>query len=1094
MSFKQLLIANRGEIAIRIAEAAADLGIPSLAIYSEDDANSRHRFAADNAVPLQGNGAAAYLDQDQVIALAREHGCDAIHPGYGFLSENADFAARCNSADIRFVGPGEEALRLFGHKLSARELAERVGVPVAAATRHAASVEEIRRFYQQLPQAAMVIKAVAGGGGRGMRIVTDATEIDSAFARCQSEARQAFGNGDVYAEALIRNARHVEVQIIADNQGHAIHLGERDCTLQRRHQKLIEIAPAPKLPGELREQLYEAALSMARAANYNSLGTFEFLVDAEKRCFYFIEANPRLQVEHTVSEAISGVDLVQTQLQLAAGESLATLGLSDTPILRGYAVQLRINMESIDSEGNIKPSGGVIERFEAPAGAGIRVDSFGYGGYATTPNFDSLLAKLICFSRTPQLDRTLSKATRALRDFRVLGIRTNIGLLKSILQLPELQNWTVTTDLLDARLPELARAASMSEDPGPLPASEVAATATQITVPTLDDSLTAIESPLQGTLVSIAVDEGQEVHAGQEVAIVESMKMEHVITAPHAGRVRKVLAKPGETVRENSILMGIEPGEADESAATVMETLDPHRVRPDLQETQDLHALGLDSSRPEAVARRRKTGQRTARENIADLCDANSFMEYGPLVIAAQRARRSLQELREKSPGDGLIGGLATVNADLFGKDRTQCVAMTYDYTVFAGTQGQKNHRKKDRLFELAEKWRLPVVVFAEGGGGRPGETERNSASGLNCLAFWYYARLKGRCPLVSIVSGRCFAGNAVLAGCSDVIIATENSNLGMGGPAMIEGGGLGQFKPEDVGPLEHHRANGVVDIAVKDEAQAVAAAKKYLGYFQGPTADWECADQHVLRTVVPENRLRVYDIRKVINLLADKDSVLELRRDFAAGMITAFARIEGRPVGIVANNPAHLGGAIDSEGADKAARFLQLCNAFDIPVVFLCDTPGIMVGPEAEKTALVRHAARLFIAGARMSAPFFTVVLRKAYGLGAQTMAGGSFAAPVFTVSWPSGEFGGMGLEGAVKLGYRNEIAAIEDPQEREAYFQKLVAQMYELGKATTVASYFDLDEVIDPKDTRQWIVRGLEATMLRDDSSEGDPYLDTW
>lgn len=1091
MSFKQLLIANRGEIAIRIAAAAAELNIPTLAIYSEDDADSRHRYAADAAVPLAGRGVSAYLDAGQIVALARQHGCDAIHPGYGFLSENSDFARACEGAGICFVGPSPAALELFGNKLSARQLAESCDVPVAPATPAGSSLAEIKQFFASLPEPTMVIKAVAGGGGRGMRVVLDAAEIDSAFERCQSEAKQAFGRGDVYGEALIARARHVEVQIVADRHGGIIHLGERDCSLQRRHQKIVEIAPAPGLPEALRNQLTDAALTMARASQYSSLGTFEFLVDEGAQRFYFIEANPRLQVEHTVTEAVTGVDLVKTQLQAAAGRRLSELGLGETVAPRGFAVQLRINMETIGPDGSIKPTGGVIEQFEPPAGPGIRVDTFGYGGYSTNPGFDSLLAKVICFSGDG-LDSALNKSARALRDFRIRGIATNRNFLAAILRLPELESWQVHTRLVDEQMASLASQPEVQEI---LPAGAAAESAPEQQTEVDLSPAEAVRSPLQGTVVRISVQPGDEVHAGQEVAIVESMKMEHVVTAPVAGRIGRILVSAGDTVRENAALLGVEAGQVSGSAASEDETQDPYQIRPDLQEVYERHGYGLDENRPEAVARRRKTGQRTARENIADLVDADSFVEYGPLVVAAQRARRSLQELREKTPGDGLVGGLATVNATLFGKESSQCVAMSYDYTVLAGTQGQKNHRKKDRLFEIAEQWRLPVVVFAEGGGGRPGETERSSASGLDCLAFWYYARLKGHCPLVSVVSGRCFAGNAVLLGCSDVIIATENSNIGMGGPAMIEGGGLGVFKPEEVGPLDHQRANGVVDIAVKDEAEAVAAAKKYLSYFQGPVADWECTDQHLLRTAIPENRLRVYDVRTVIQLLADTDSVLELRKDFAAGMVTSLARIEGRPMGIVANNPVHLGGAIDSEGADKAARFIQLCNAFGIPLLFLCDTPGIMVGPEAEKTGLVRHAARMFVAGASVQVPFFTIVLRKAYGLGAQTMAGGSFNAPVFTVSWPTGEFGGMGLEGAVKLGYRNELAAIEDPEEREAYYQEMVAKMYELGKATTVASYFDLDDVIDPKDSRHWIVRGLETSGGKTNAQVPlKPYVDTW
>jgi acetyl-CoA carboxylase carboxyltransferase component len=288
---------------------------------------------------------------------------------------------------------------------------------------------------------------------------------------------------------------------------------------------------------------------------------------------------------------------------------------------------------------------------------------------------------------------------------------------------------------------------------------------------------------------------------------------------------------------------------------------------------------------------------------------------------------------------------------------------------------------------------------------------------------------------------------------------------------------------------------NGVVDIPVTDEAEAVRVARKYLSYFQGPVADWECADQRLLRGIIPENRLRIYDVREVVETLADTGSVLELRRSFGLGMLTALVRIEGRPVGVVANNPTHLAGAIDSDGADKAARFMQLCDAFDIPLLFLCDTPGIMVGPEVEKTALVRHAARMFVTGASVSVPFFTIVLRKSYGLGAQAMAGGSFKAPFFAVSWPTGEFGGMGLEGAVKLGFRKEIAAVEDPQERNALYEQMVERAYEHGKAVNTASYFEIDDVIDPMESRHWIARTLASVPAPPPrSGKKRPCIDTW
>ena len=601
--------------------------------------------------------------------------------------------------------------------------------------------------------------------------------------------------------------------------------------------------------------------------------------------------------------------------------------------------------------------------------------------------------------------------------------------------------------------------------------------------------MVTVVAPMQATVVSIDVAKGDTVRPGGQVVVLESMKMEHPVMADQGGVVDEVAVEVGQTVRAGEVLVRLTPAEVTAAAeAAEEETVDLDAVRPDLAAVLDRHEMGFDHRRPDAVERRRKTGQRTARENVDDLVDPGSLIEYGPLVIAAQRRRRTVEDLVERTPADGLIGGIAKVDGE-------PTIVMSYDYTVLAGTQGLQNHRKKDRLFELAEQLRVPVVFFAEGGGGRPGDTDGTGVAGLDCMAFHLWGGLSGLVPLVGIVSGRCFAGNAAILGCCDVVIATANANIGMGGPAMIEGGGLGVYAPEEVGPMSVQVPNGVVDIAVEDEAEAVAVAKKYLSYFRGRSEAWDCDDQRLLRTVVPENRLRTYDVRRAIEVMADTDSVLELRRDFGAGMITALVRIEGRPLGIVANNPVHLGGAIDADGADKAARFLQLCDAHDLPVLFLCDTPGIMVGPEVEKTALVRHVSRLFVIGASMTVPFFTIILRKGYGLGAQTMAGGSFKAPLFCVSWPTGEFGGMGLEGAVKLGYRKELEAVDDPDERERLFQEMVDRMYEHGKALNASTYFEFDDVIDPADSRRWVTTALDAAPPPTPrTGKKRPCIDTW
>ncbi|RJG06903.1 biotin/lipoyl-binding protein [Noviherbaspirillum cavernae] len=1105
MNITTLLIANRGEIAIRIARAAAEMGIRTVTVFSEDDSTSLHLRKTDEARALRGKGAAAYLDIEQILSVAREAGCDAIHPGYGFLSENAQFARRCAEEGILFVGPQPEVLALFGDKAQARTLAQGHQVPVVPGTSGATTLAQAQDFLASLGErGAIMVKALAGGGGRGMRAVHRPEELADAYARCRSEALASFGNGDLYAEQLVRRARHIEVQIVGDGSGRVSHLWERECTLQRRNQKLVEIAPSPILSPTLRQRITAAAVRLAEAVHYRSLGTFEFLVDADDDAddapFFFIEANPRLQVEHTVTEEVTGIDLVRTQLQLASGLSLQESGLTqdEIPAPRGFAMQLRINMETMDANGGALPSGGTLAVFEPPTGPGIRVDTFGYAGYATSPNFDSLLAKLITHSSSARFADVVTRAYRALCEFRIEGVATNIAFLQNLLKHPDAAANRVHTRFVEERITELLAAQDgthrqlyFNRPDGGMSGHFSAGNA----APAAPENTVAVAAPMQGSIVSIDVDAGEAVHAGQPIAVIEAMKMEHIVKAEVSGIVRLIAVQKGDVLLHGHPMIFIEPSDIDRTHAEDEQEIDLDHIRPDLAETLQRHAIGQDEMRPDAVARRRKTGQRTARENINDLCDPDSFIEYGALAIAAQRRRRSLDELIRISPADGLVAGIGAVNGDLFDDSKARCMVMSYDYTVFAGTQGMMNHKKTDRMFQIAEQQQLPVVLFAEGGGGRPGDTDAVVVAGLDVMSFINFAKLSGLVPRVGVVSGRCFAGNAAFLGCCDVIIATENATIGMGGPAMIEGGGLGVFAPEEVGPVSMQAPNGVIDIVVRDEEEAVRVTKQYLSYFQGPVAQWECADQRELRQLIPENRLRVYDIRTVIETLADKDSVLELRRQFGTGIVTALIRIEGRPFGLVANNPAHLGGAIDAAAADKMARFMQLCDAFDLPILSLCDTPGFMVGPDAEKTAMVRHVSRLFVTAGSISVPFFTIVLRKGYGLGAQAMAGGSFHAPFFTIAWPSGEFGAMGLEGAVRLGYRKELEAIDDLDERKAMFDKMVAEYYQQGKAINMASFLEIDDVIDPLASRQWIMRGLRsAPPVPARSGKKRPFVDTW
>ena len=1038
---KTLLIANRGEVALRVARAARDAGITPCGVFAEDDEGAPYLGAMAARAALPGTGPAAYLDVAALIAAARRLSADALHPGWGFLSENPALAQACEAAGILFIGASAAMLDLLGDKPRARVAAVQSGVQVAEAASGFDGALDLLR------SGPILVKPASGGGGRGMRVVTSADALEAAWQAAQREAALAFQDGAVFAERLITGARHIEVQIAADG-ARSVSLGTRDCSLQRRHQKLVETAPAG------RPELERAACFMAEELGYRGLGTWEFLV--ADGGFWFLEVNPRLQVEHTVTEAVTGLDLVGIQLRLAEGATLEALGLGTPPVPRGFAMQLRINAETMTAAGDTVPEGGTLTAFQPPGGPGIRVDHAAIAGMAINPAYDSLLAKLIVHA--PDRGAALKRAARALDEFVIEGVRTGLPMLKQLLALPDFEADRIDTRFLESAAGALADAAAVTED------------------------ASAIVAPMAGVLVSLDVTAGDALRPGQRVALIEAMKMQMEVKAPEGGTVLATEAMPGDTLRAGQVLVRLSQG-AGSNAGEDAEAPDLTEIRADLAALQARIRATLDEGRPDTVAKRHDAGKRTARENLAHLFDTGSFSEYGAMAVAAQRGRRSMAELIRISPADGLIAGIGTVA-------NRPTAALAYDYTVMAGTQGFLNHKKTDRLLSVVHRDTLPLVLFAEGGGGRPGDTDVMAVAGLDLSTFAAFARCSGKAPLLGIAAGNCFAGNAALLGCCDTIIATRDSSIGMGGPAMIEGGGLGVFRPEAVGPSTVQAPNGVIDLLVRDETEAVDQARRYLGYFDDEATAFSCADQMALRHAVPPDRKRIYDMRALIANLADTGSVMELRRDFGTGMITALIRIEGRAMGLIANNPAHLGGAIDAPAADKAARFLQLCDSHGLPVLSLCDTPGFMVGPETERTAQVRHVCRLFVAGAALQVPVFCIVPRKGYGLGAMAMAAGGFHQPRLTVAWPSGEFGGMGLEGAVRLGYRRELDAAPDEATRNALFDSLVSRLYAEGQAINMAAYVEIDAVIDPAETRAWIDRGLRHAAVR----RSGRFVDTW
>ncbi|HKH88475.1 MAG TPA: carboxyl transferase domain-containing protein, partial [Acidimicrobiales bacterium] len=807
----------------------------------------------------------------------------------------------------------------MGDKVRARALAASLGIPVVQASAGIGSVDEARAAFESLGGAPVIIKGIAGGGGIGVRVAERATDVPGAFERCRSEVERAFGQTEVFMERFLAPVRHVEVQVVGDGED-VIHLWERDCSLQRRRQKLIELAPAPFLEATRRQQVVQAATAFATACAYSGVGTVEFLVEAPTSAepgYCFMECNPRIQVEHTVTEAITGFDLVQIQLRIASGESLAAQGLTQDRIgePRGLAMQLRVNTETLDREHGVRPSSGTLGVFEPPSGPHIRVDTHGYAGFATNPSFDSLLAKVIAHVPEGDLPALIRQAQRALSEFRIEGVETNRSLLQALLARHELLAWDVDTAFAETHLSELLDEAETSERQRFFGAAESGAErqrppARPLSEGQADQGAVAVVAPLQSVVASIDVEVGDTLVAGQQVAVLEAMKMQHVVAAP-AGVVGAIAVSIGEVVDRGQALVVIDTTDATGELVVEPESIDLDAIRPDLAELFERIALTLDENRPEAVERRRRRGQRTARENVDDLCDAGSFLEYGQLIVAGQRRVRSLEDLMQATPADGLVAGIGVVNGASFGAEAGRTVVLAYDFTVLAGTQGAFNHKKTDRLLELAYAWRLPVVFFTEGGGGRPGDTDFAdiSVAALDIQTFATFAALSGRAPRIAVNSGYCFAGNAVLFGCADVTIATKNSSIGLAGPVMIEGAGLGSHDPRTVGPIDVQVANGVVDLVAEDETEAVSLSRRVLAYFQGALPEWTCADQRALRHAVPLNRKRVYDMRSAIETLADTGSVLELRRGYGTGMITCLARIEGRPFGLFANDPRHLGG-----------------------------------------------------------------------------------------------------------------------------------------------------------------------------------------
>ncbi len=1067
LRFRRVLIANRGEIAIRIARALADLGIESIAVHATDDAASLHVARADRAVALPAGGVAAYLDGEAIIAAAQSVAADAIHPGYGFLSENAAFARACAAAGIAFIGPDPDTLDRLGDKAAARRLASEAGVPMAEGTPGAVSLDEAAAFMARLDGRPVMVKALAGGGGRGMRVVEKPDALAEAFRSASAEAAVAFGSGALYVEEFIPRARHIEVQVAGDRTGTVVHLFERECSLQRRHQKLIEIAPAPGLAPDLRERICAAAVMLAKAAGVVTLTTVEFLVDEADGRFVFMEANPRLQVEHTVTEEVTGIDLVQTQIALSAGSSLASLGLTQDRIaLSGMAAQARVNMERTASDGQVLPTGGTLTAFDPPTGPRLRVDTFGYQGYRASASFDSLLAKVIAVAPSGRWPDARQRLDRALSEFRIDGVGTNRDGLRAILADEDVAAGRFDTtlverkNLLSANSTALRNRFAASGAEGEAAPVQAGPAGTE-----------AVPSPTGGRVVALRVAVGDAVAAGQVVAVVEAMKMEHSVTAAGSGHVRELAVRAGDAVVADQPLLWLEPAEVAAGGASAEAEEDGMAAA--IVAVRRHHDSLLDGARPQAVEKQHARGALTVRERIEGLCDTGTFQEFGGLIRN--------EKVEKPAPADGVVTGTARI-------DGRPVMVMAQDFTVFGGSSGHLGGDKMERAAAIARRQGLPVVMLLDGGGHRiqDGQSSRAYASAVRI--FHDFAEMSGWVPMVSAVLGAGFAANTNYSAMADLVVMVRGkSTMGLAGPALVKAG-TGEVATTEAlgGAGVQVDRQGLADLGVASEQDAFASIRRFLSYLPSNAglsppiaAEWSPpAGKTSLEAIVPANTRRAYDMRHVIDAIADAGSAFELKPTFAANVLTTFGRMSGRPVGFIANQPLVQGGMLDAWACEKAAHFIALCDAYGLPLIYLADIPGLSIGSGAEATTLGRRSAKMLFELGHASVPRISIVLRKGYGLGYLAMAGGrSFDADA-CFAWPTAEICAMSVEGSVDVAYRNVYERAENPAARR---QELIDAIRAEISPIKAAEGFGIDDVIEPGETRARILEVLERAPLR-------------
>jgi len=1112
-SLHRVLIANRGEIAIRIRRAIHSRGGEAVAVYAGIDSASLHIQGCDVVRRLPGSGIAPYLDIDAIIAAARDTACNAIHPGYGFLAENAEFAQRCAEEGITFVGPSPSALALFGDKTRARTLAQQLDIPVIPGS------EGVLHDVVQAMQAAdrvgfpVMLKAAAGGGGRGMRVVTHAQDLAAAFDRASSEALAAFGNGAMFLERQLDRPRHIEVQILGDTTGNLLHLHERDCSVQRRHQKVIEIAPAPNLDPALRDRLLSDAIKLTRTASYVNAGTVEFLVIPESGEYFFIECNPRLQVEHTVTEQITGIDLVEAQLAIAEGATLADLGFAsqrDIGPPRGAAVQVRV----------VATGTGTLTGYKEPSGIGIRVDASAYAGLAPPMQVDPLLAKVIGFSTQRNLsderalDTALNRVCHAIDEYLLVGIGTNLTELRTILGHPELRNGNARTTFLDEHTnpgkdstnntTTVAQFLGKSVTGGSI---KPGAAIPQLPVGA-DES--AIHSPMDGALLAMFVNVGDLVRSGATLMVIHAMKMETMITAPATGRVVQLVSLNAEDpVSTGQIVAVLAPSAAEDQINAPAGDASPWQEV--LDSVATLQGIARDRLAPDSqesgVVRQRSRGKLTCRERIDLLLDAGSFREIGSLAGFTSYG------------GDGEISAFTPANhvggwGEIEGRTTIVCAD---DFTSRGGHADGAIGAKSMHLDRLSLEMRIPSVRLLDGssGGGsvaamvpeqkKDGESRAQESTGAitagrprvtgsggsflpGHLGSTLYAQQLATVPVVNVLLGSVVgigAAKAVLGHFS--VMVRDIAQLFVAGPPVVRHAMGYDVTKEELGGWHIHCRNGSVDNLAETEADAIRMTQRFLSYlpanaFEAPASLPAHSDDPPnrrsaeLATAIPRKRTTTFDIRRVIRLLADRESFFEIGGLWGTDQVVGLARFNGHAVGVIASDSQHVnGGALTADGCRKLTRHLDLCDLFHIPILNLVDNPGFAVGIEHEINGTIRRGGEWMIAFAQTTVPVFTVVMRRSFGV-----AGNNYATPraepSMRVVWPSADVGGIPPEGGIEAAYKRQLAEAADPV---AFRAELMARIESARGPIGPLNKFQMEEMIDPRDTRRYVCEWIRLAV---------------